>query len=61
MSQVYAKKMMTPNSFVSAMTIFIPLLGAIALMAVICVLGFTLRKKFNKYMKEVKVFPEELV
>lgn len=60
MSHVYEKKMMTPNSFVSTMAVFIPLLGAVAVMAVVCVLGLTLRKKFNKFMKEMKDFPEEL-
>jgi len=61
MSHVYAMKMEVKNSFVFAMTVFIPLLGTIALLAVICVLALTLRKKFNKFMKEMKVVPKELV
>ena len=61
MSHVYAEKMKMSNSFVSAMVVFIPLLGAVAFMGLICLLGFSLRKKFNKFMKDMKTVPEELV
>ena len=49
------------NSFVNTMVVFVPLFGAFALLAIICFLGVTLGKKYNKFMKETKKVPEELV
>lgn len=49
------------NSFVNIMIVFVPLFGAFALLAIICFLGVTLGKKYNKFMKETKKVPEELV
>ena len=55
------KNMRASTGFDSAMSVFIPVLGAVAVVVVICFTAFVLRKKYNKFMKEMKHVPEELV
>ena len=61
MSNVYTMQKTTFNWFNNTMVVFIPLFGAAALMVLICLLGFILRKKYKKFLKETKKVPEELV